>query len=427
MNEIKVTDIRPNITIVTEAMPNLESAAIGIFFLSGSRNEESSEQGINHLIEHMLFNGTNKRNAGDIAKFIESKGAIIDGFTTKEISGIYCRYFASNFNDITNLINEIIESSNFDADLIEKEKSIILNEISESQDNPDENVFLLLYQALFGKHPMGFPIAGSAESVQALSRQQIFDYYHEKFLTSRICISAAGKIDHNQLVDAFQFKYLPSMTEKYPAVIHPDKNIERVRIIKTRKDLNQLYSAAGAFTYSYREDERYGMILLNNIWGGSMSSRIFHRVREQEGLVYSIFSFIDLYSDIGIIGAFYNSEPKNQNRILTCGLEETIRLKEQGVTQTELERAVNYCKSLLVLSNEDPMSRMIRHAKHRLLLDRVVGIEESIKKFEAYDVDKMNALFNQLPIEYSVANIAPVVQTDLIKKSDVSIKTINVD
>jgi predicted Zn-dependent peptidase len=417
MINIKVTEIKPGFSIVTETMPNLESASIGIFFSCGSRFESESEQGINHLIEHMFFKGTDKRNAGDIAKFAEGNGAVIDGFTTKETSGIYCRYFAKNLDDITSLIDEIITSSKFDPDLIEKEKNIIFNEISDSEDNPHEYLFELLNRALFDKHPLAHPISGTIDTVDRLSTQAVRDYYYEKFLTSRVCISAAGKIDHNQLLDKLQIKNNRLFASKPNLITKPDINIPKVRIMKSRTDLSQLYAAAADFTFSYRDEERYGMILLNNIWGGSMSSRLFHRVREQEGLVYSIFSFIDLYSDIGLMGAFYISDPKNQSRVFECGYEETIKLKEHGVTQSELERAINYCKSLLVLGSEDPMSRMIRNAKHQLLLNRMVTIEESIAQFEKYDIDTINELTKQLPLNYSVVNVSPVDQSDEIKKS----------
>lgn len=417
MNNIRVTEINPNFSVVSEVIPNLESAALGVFFSCGSRYENEAERGVNHLIEHLLFKGTHKKGASEIAKFVESKGAIIDGFTTKETSGIYSRYFANNFDDISGLINEIILSSNFNADLLEKEKNIIINEINESRDNPEESVFLLLNQALFDKHPMAFPIDGTLESIANINREQVIEYYQKKFLRSKICVSATGKIDHDKLVDSFSVLDRADIASKPQQSVRPKTNIERLRITEVRKDLSQLYSAAGSFTFSYSDDERYGMILLNNIWGSSMSSRLFNRIREQEGLVYSIFTFIDLYSDIGVIGAFYISDPKNQQRIYECGYEETVKIQQSGITQNDLERAVNYCKSLLVLGNEDPMSRMIRNAKHQLLLNRIVTIKDSIAKFENYDTAAINTLTQQLPLDYSVVNITPVDQSDNIKKS----------
>jgi len=417
MSDIQITKINPYFSVITEYISDFPSVAIGVFFQHGSRNETAEMNGISHLIEHMLFKGTKNKTAKDIAYISESAGAVIDGFTTREISGIYCRCLASEFDKMLDLMSEIISLPLFDPNGLEKEKQVIAQEIAESLDDPQEQVFALLFEALFQNHPLSFSSVGKVDTINKLTHDVIADYYFMKFLPSKVCISAAGNIGHLKLVDKLQLKSHQILASNPIPIIRPNIDTERTTIIQTRCNLTQLYAAAASPTFSYRDEERYGMIVLNNIWGGAMSSRLFQRVREQEGLAYSIFSFVDFYSDIGILGAYFVSDVKNQEKIYRCGYEETIKLQKDGITQAEFDNAINSCKGMLTLSSEDSMSRMIRNAKNDLLLNRCVSTEESILKFEQLSIDKVNALTVALPGEYSVANVGPIDQLDYLKQS----------
>jgi predicted Zn-dependent peptidase len=364
----------------------------------------------------MLFKGTKDKNTKDISNIAESAGAVIDGFTSKEMSGIYCRYFATNFDLIMDLINDIILHPVFDAQELEKEKDFILQEINSSQDNPQDYVFTLLHEVLFPNHGLSYPITGTADSIKSLTRDIVADYYQEIFLPSKICISAVGKIDHNKLIDSLSIAQEQLLASNQTSTVKPNTDIERTTIFQARKDLTQLHAAAGSFIPSYHDEKKYGLILLNNIWGGTMSSRLFHRVREQEGLVYTIFSFVDFYSDVGIWGAYFVSDVKNQEKIFLCGYEETMNLKKNGITKQELESTRNYSKGSLVLGVEDPMSRMVRNANNDLLLGRVVPIEESLSKYDQITVDMINNLTAELPVKYSVANIGSIDQIEFLKR-----------
>jgi len=401
MSNIQITKINPNFSVVTDNIPHLASAALGVFLSHGSRYETKENQGITHMIQHMLFKGTKNKSAKDIASLTESAGAVLDGFTSRETSGIYCRYFADSFDLMMDLVGELISQSEFDINELEKEKNIIENEINASLEDPQEQVFLLLYEAMFKEHPLSFLTLGNYESVRSMTREKIVDYYHNNFLRSEVCISAAGKIDHNKLVDRLIASDYLLFIPKPSQLQTPPTKIERTSIVQNRPDLTQVHVCSGQFTHPYKDQRRYGLNVLDYILGGSSSSRLFHRIRELEGLVYLIDSFLELYSDVGIMGAYYVTDINNFERVSIAGLEEVIKLQQYGLTTEELERGVNFCKAMFVIGTEDPMSRMIRNARNMILLGNPISIDEAIAGYERLTMNDINMLVAELkPAEY---------------------------
>ncbi|MCX8014647.1 MAG: insulinase family protein [candidate division WOR-3 bacterium] len=410
-SNIQVTKINPYFSIITEEMDYLASAAFGIFFAHGSRYETEENQGICHLIEHMLFKGTKSKTAQEIAETAESAGAILDGFTSKEFCGIYCRFLSDNFDKILDLLGEIISSPRFDESDLEKEKNVIEQEITEALEDPREHVFTLLYEALFPNHPLSFPIAGTKESVRAITKKQLTDYWYHHLLPSKVCISAAGKIEHKRLIDRIMTNTHLSFHNKKQDCLKASTDIERVYILQERKELTQIHVAAAGVTFSYHDERRYALSVLDNILGGSMSSRYFQRLREKEGLVYTISSFYNLYSDIGLFGVYYITDFKNYSKVLKAGIEEVLKLKQFGITKDELQRAVNFCKGMLALELENPMSRMMRNARSCLLLDKIIPIEEALSAYDRLTVEDINNATNILdPTAYSIALIGQQVE-----------------
>jgi predicted Zn-dependent peptidase len=417
MSNIQETKINPNFTVVTEYVPHFASAALGLFFAHGSRYETSKNNGITHLIQRTLFKGTAKKSTNEIAFQIEGAGAIVDGFSGKETSGIYCRSLINNLDEMIDLISEITFSPLFDEKSLEKEKSLIIQEIDESQDDPQEYVFSLLFQAVFPNHPLSYLETGTPASIKSISREQLNNYYHKKLLPSKVCLSVAGNINHDRIIDKIKNKGFQALAANPTVPESPVPNTERISIYKARKDLTQIHAAAATPTISYQDEQRYGLVILNTIWGGTMNSRLFHRIREQEALVYSIFLFIEFFSDTGLFGAYFVSDTTNNEKIFQCGYDETMKLKNNGVTKEEFEDALNYCKNQLVLGSENLPSRMIRNAKNNLLLDKVIPIEESIAHYDQLTLASVNGLTENLPLEYSGATIGPTDQSDFLKHS----------
>lgn len=414
---IQQTQINPRVTLITEKMEGFKSISMGFFIAVGSRNENENEQGLTHLTEHMLFKGTKTKSAQDISLLVESLGATIDAFTSKEVSGIYFSCLSPNLERIFNLFFEMMHEASFDEQELEKEKNVILQEITESYENPQEYLHQLFSQIVFPGHPLAFPIAGTPEILKSFTCEDLVRCHQNYSLNKRLCISIAGNVNHEELLDKLSKIGLKYTNQDYWVLPTPAaQNIERALIFQTRPDLTQLHTIAGILTIPLKDERRYGLVVLNNILGGSQSSRLFQRLREQEGLLATIYTFLDLYSDIGLFCGYHVSGIKNREPSLMIAFEELHKLKKCGVTKDEFNRSVNYCKGMLALATEDPMSRMMRNANRFLLLGRTISVEESIAAFDNLSFDYINGLVELLNFEqYSAAIVGPITKNDLGK------------
>jgi len=417
MSNLQISQINPRVTLITEEMPWLKSATMGFFIASGSRDEKDNDQGLTHLTEHMIFKGTRKKSAKDISCIVESLGSTIDGFTAKEISGIYFHYPKENFSKLFDLFFEIMREASFNEGELEKEKNVILQEITTAYEDPQERVYNLFSEIMFPGHPLAIPIAGTRESINQFTRDDLIRYHQNSSLNIRLCVCAAGNVNHAQILDKLlggQLQYSP--LDYWAPSIPPSQNVERALIFETRSNLKQIYTMAGFLTIPLKDERRYGLIILNNIFGGSQSSRLFQRLCEQEGLLYTISTFLDFYSDIGLFCGYHISEIKNRERSLLIAFEEMQKLKKYGITKEEFKRSVNYCKGMTALAAEDPISRITRNAKKYLLTGRTFSIEDSIVAFDNLSFDYVNSLVELFKLEqYSASIVGPITIKDLAK------------
>ncbi|MCX7785856.1 MAG: insulinase family protein [candidate division WOR-3 bacterium] len=419
MENIQKTQINRNIQIITEEVQYLNSASLGIFFYQGSRNEEKDNQGITHLIEHMLLKGTKNKSATDISYLVESRGSIIDAFTSKEITGVYSRFLVDNscFDFMADLLCEIITDSVFDEQELAKEKNVIVQEILESQEDPSDAAFSLLFEALFPQHPLSFQIAGTLNSIQTINRDYLVSYYRNNHLNTKICVVAVGKVAHEENVSKFQSKLteLSAKDVSHRQCLTPPKS-QYALGIQPRNDLNQVYCVLGNITFSYQDERKYALSVINTALGGSLSSRLFQRLREKEGLVYTISTFGDLYVDIGVWGLYFITDNKNLSRVINIIFEENKKLKKEKLSQKELELAINFCKGNLVLGLENPMSRMMRIGKNELLLNRVVSIKESLDQYTRLSLDEVNDIIDDvININFAGGIVGPINEQEIRK------------
>ncbi len=319
---IQKTQINPRLTLITEEMPNLHSAAIGLFVSTGSRCENKKQQGLNHLLEHMFFKGTKNKSAKDISRTVESLGATINGFTSKEISGIYFHCLVTNVKLLFDLFFEISLNLVFDEQELQKEKNVIIQEITEAYENPQEYVYQLFTEIMFPNHPLSFPIAGTAKTVSSFTKNDLIQGYQINVLNHNSCISVAGDVNHKQILDMVANANLHfSLQNK---TILPKKTVhavERVIIFERRPNLKQIHTIAGFLTIPLKDKRRYALTVLNNIIGGTESSRANQVLREQEHIHSTVFSFLDLYSDIGLWCVYHISDILNREKSLTISLE----------------------------------------------------------------------------------------------------------
>ncbi len=406
-NSTEIQHINSRVKIVYEAVPQYYSFALGLFINRGSRDEAEKENGITHLIEHMLFKGTAQKSALEIVRMIEGLGGSFDAFTTKENIVIVTRFLSEHFVDVFKLIGEILLESRFGEEEFSKEKSVIVEEIKSNDEDPSEHVFDLLFEVVFDRHSMALPIAGTVESVSALNLNNVQRYYQD-LLKSQIVISVSGNFNLDELVESAHshFKDESSfITERIPPNVFKPKSI-----YQKRNDISQVHLAVGLPAVAYSSDFRYPLLLFSTMLGGGMSSRLFQGLREEKGLVYDVHSFFDFYSDCGIAG-FYLTADKNNLRNIVEQLKLIFDgLRKKGFNEEELSIAKTYVTGNFLLSLESSTNRMLRIGREVSYLNKTVPVSETVRKITEVDLKVLNEFAkNYFDLSrYSIAAIGPI-------------------
>lgn len=378
------------IRVVTETMPGTHSATIGFWVLNGSRHEPAAFNGISHFIEHMLFKGTERRRAFDIAKEIDSVGGVLNAFTAREYTCFYAKVLAKKVPLAVDLLSDIVLNSVFDMDEIEKERRVILQEIHMVEDAPEDMVHDLFNQVFWKDHPLGQPIQGNWDTVQALSRPQILNFMAQRYCGRNIMITAAGNIDHQEMVDSLAeaFAGVPSGEEPVtsplpdygPGFAVEDRDIEQVHICLGFRGLPQ------------NHPNRFEAYLLNGVLGGSMSCRLFQKIREEKGLAYSIYSYLDSHTDAGALGVYAATSPDDAAVVIRMVLAELKRLVDEPISEEELYSTREQLKGNLLLSLESTDSRMTRLAKNEIYVGKHLSFKDVLSGFEKVSRDGVQRL-----------------------------------
>lgn len=371
------------IRVVTERMPGVHSVTLGVWVANGSRHERSVENGISHFIEHMLFKGTARRSAQSIAKEIDSVGGVLNGFTAREYSCYYAKVLADKLPLAIDLLADIVLHSSFQLDEMEKERRVLLQEISMVEDSPDDQVHDLFSQTFWAGHPLGLSILGTRETVGALGRGDLLDFLGRRYCGRNILISAAGQLDHRQLVDAVHAAFCSVPGGSLPTPDAPPVYQRRINIVE--KDLEQVHVCLGTQALPQNHPQRFAAYALNAILGSSMSSRLFQTVREERGLVYSIYSYLNCHSDAGALVVYAGASPEDTFEVIGLMLKELNRLRVELVSEEELSAAKEQLKGHLLLSLESTDNHMTRIAKNEIYLGRNLALQEVLDSFDAID------------------------------------------
>ncbi|MBI2468108.1 MAG: insulinase family protein [Candidatus Rokubacteria bacterium] len=388
-------NVLPNgIRIVTERIPHVRSVAIGVWVDTGSRHEPFPRRGVSHFIEHLVFKGTDSRTAEEIAKAVDSVGGQMDAFTTKEHTCFYVTVLDLHLPLAADLLSDILLRPLFATDDIEREKTVVLQEFRMVDDTPDDLIHDLFAERVWSGHPLGRPILGDKQIVLGLDRETILAHFVEEYCPGRITIAAAGRLEHDQLLDLlgkrFQdFQRGCPARDGEPPVLTP-----RVDLID--KPLEQVHFVLGGPGLRQDAPERYVLYLLNTIVGGSMSSRLFQEVRERQGLVYSIYSGNAAFRDTGLFYVYAGTEREQFPKVLRLVLEELGKLKREGVTAEELARAKDHLKGSLMLSLESTSSRMTRIAKQELYFGHYFGLDEILAAVDRVTLADVEGLVGRL-------------------------------
>jgi predicted Zn-dependent peptidase len=386
-SNIRRTVLANGVRLATERMPHVRSVAVGIWLTRGSRHEPAEHTGIAHFVEHMLFKGTPTRSAEAIAQQVDSIGGQIDAFTSKEYAGYYLKVLDEHLPLAVEILADLICNPLFAADDIEREKKVILEEIKMVEDTPDDLVHEIFAENFWSNHPLGRPILGTPQSVNALDRATLQDYFAKTYVASNFVVVAVGNLEHWRVQDLLE-KALKNAPHKGPEAEQTAPRVETVIEVR-KKDLEQSHVVFGTEALPQHHPERYAGYALNTTLGGSMSSRLFQNVREKRGLAYSVFSGLSAYQDAGALSIYAGCANDAVAELIDVVVAEIRQMKADGLDPVELRRAKDHLKGSLMLGLESTSSRMSHLARQEMYRDQTFGLDEmlaAIEKVTAEDV-----------------------------------------
>ncbi len=371
--------------IVMEKIPYVQSVAVGIWAKAGSVDEKDEILGISHYIEHMLFKGTDKRTAKQIAQDIDKIGAQINAFTSKESTCYYVKSLSSNLEQAAEVLLDMFLNSSFDETEMEKEKRVVYEEINMVEDSPEDDVHDLLYEVLFKGAPLAAPILGTRKTIKGFTREKIQSYINDEYTRDNIVIAVAGNFDENEVCSLFEGKLKSLNAAKVSKDINMPDYVPRFKV-KT-KDIEQSHICLGTKGLTLGDDRYHTMSLLNNIMGGSMSSRLFQNIREEKGMAYAVYSYTSSYTNDGFFGIYAGVSHNMVEPAVKAIMEELDLLRTRGITEAELSTAKEQLKGSYIFSLESVNGRMAAIGKSTLLLGKTLTAKEVIDKINAVSMD----------------------------------------
>lgn len=391
----KMQQLSNGITVVTEVLPYVKSASFGIWVKAGSANEDESNNGIAHMIEHMLFKGTENRSAKQIADEMAKIGGNMNAFTSKECTSYYATILSEHLPIAIDILADMLTNSLIDEKALKKEKGVIIEEIDMYDDSPEDLVHEMLQQRIWKDHPLGYMISGTKKIVRKVTRQQILDFMDTYYVGRNIIISVAGNFNESEIISLLEEKF-GKIKENSPTTVNQvTKPSYRKVICKRNKDIEQLHCNIAFDCISYLSEERYTMSVLNNILGGSINSRLFQKIRENSGLTYSIYSYGSSYRDTGLYHIYAAMSP-SQTLTVVKKIQQIINdIKKKGVTIEELAMTKEQIKTELILSNESVKSRMNSNGKAVLNRGKISTLEELIEGIERVEREHVIAFANR--------------------------------
>ncbi len=380
--------------VITEEIPYLRSVSIGVWVITGSRDEQPSENGISHFIEHLLFKGTEKRTAFDIAKEIDSVGGTLNAFTGREYTCFYAKVIDQNLPLAIDLLSDIFLHSLMDPKDVEKERMVILQEIKMVEDTPDDYIHDLFNRVCWGDHPLGFPIYGTSELVQSFRRDQLQQFFKENYPPERIVVCAAGNLKHQRVVDMIEATFGKiSKSDKAHRRSKPHP-ISTTNVWK--RDLEQVHFCLGTRGLQYNHSLRFASYVLNTILGGGMSSRLFQEIRENRGLAYSVYSYLPTYIDSGLVVVYAGTNDDSFQEVIDLVLNEFNHIKKGPLKNGELETAKEQLKGNLLLSMESSDNLMTRLAKNEIYFQSYLPVGMILKGIDEVKEETVRQLANEI-------------------------------
>ena len=411
--EIHRTAAPNGITVLSERVPSVRSAAVGVWVRTASAHELRPKMGVSHLLEHMVFKGTEKRTAQEIALSLESRGGSLDAYTSRDSTAYHARVLDTDLARALDVITDMVRRPVLRDSDLSLERQVVLEEIATVEDTPDDEVFDLTYETLWPTHSYGFQILGTKETVSALSADDLKHLHGRAYFPGNCIIAAAGNLTHEALLEEverqgwFAGDGVPSHPNPPPVPPVPPA----VRGVRRafEKDTAQTHIVFGTDTIPYADRRKYGMLVISNIFGGGMSSRLFQRIREELGLAYAIYSFTSFYRGVGMAGVYVGSQPARAAKAEDAIRGEFARLAREGLRGEALDDAKQQTLGQLMLSLESPTSRMYRLASTAVYSEPYRSLDEVLKTVEALTADEASALASEFfaPERQTVVSLGP--------------------
>lgn len=390
-----INQLSNGITVITEELPYLRSSSFGIWVKAGSANEDDSNNGIAHIIEHMLFKGTKSRSAKQIADEMAKIGGNMNAFTSKECTSYYATTLSEHLPIAIDIISDMMINSLIDDKALKKEKGVIIEEIDMYDDSPEDLVHEMLQQRVWKDHPLGYMISGTKKVVRQVTSNQIRDFMDTYYVGENIIISVAGNFCESQILKLLEEKFgliKAKSTRPYSEAGRPEYN--KV-FCKRQKDIEQLHCNIAFDSISYLSEERYVLSVLNSIFGGSINSRLFQKIRENSGLTYSIYSYGSAYRETGLLHIYAAMNPSQTLTVIKKIFQNINDIKKKGVTLEELSMTKEQIKTELILGNESAKSRMNSNGKSMIYRGRLIPIEELVDAVEKVTLNNVHDFANK--------------------------------
>ncbi len=391
---IKKTTLDNGVRIVTLAMPHVRSVSMGVWVYVGARDETNRESGLSHFIEHMIFKGTTRRTALQIAKEFDAIGGQTNAFTSMEHTCYYARVLDTQLPTMVDILSDIFLNSVFDNQEIERERPVIFQELGMVEDNPEELVHVMMGPSFWGEHPLGRSILGPRENILEFDREAIKGFFEKFYQPCRIVISVAGNMEHHQVVEMAGPVFSKIATGNGFSERKPPLIVSGIK--RKHRDIEQMHLCLGMRGVSVTDSRRFAASLLNTIFGGNMSSRLYQIIREEKGLAYSIYSFLSAYADVGMFGVYTAVSPKETRACIHLILEQIRRIKQEPILVERLEDAKEFTKGNLLMAEESPDNQMVRLAQNEFCFGRPVSMKSVIDKIDAVSPDDLLFLTKKL-------------------------------
>ncbi|NOY88098.1 MAG: insulinase family protein [FCB group bacterium] len=387
------TVLKNGLRVVTEKIPSVHSISIGIWVDVGSRNEDIAENGVTHLIEHMLFKGTKNRSAKEIAASLESIGGSLNAFTSKEHTCYTARILDENLETAIDVLSDILCHATLSPRNLIKEKKVVCEEIIETKETPSDYIHDIFASTYWGDHPLGRPILGQQDNVINISRKLIINYIKENYKTSSIVVAASGAVPHKKLVSLVKDKFSFPVGRAKPFT--PAKRITANKRTFVTNGNDQIHLCFGYPGLAYSSKDKMTALALHTYLGGGMSSVLFQKIREEKGLAYTVYTFLDFYRDAGVFGAYLATDKKNLPQCVAISLKELAKLKKKRLSSDKIEKAKAQLKGHLILGMESTSGRMSRLARSELMLGKYLSLKETLKQIDKVSSSGILKLANQ--------------------------------